>query len=73
MDQEVFFDYVLIKDGSVFITFLRFSAIAINFGMALPKWMIKKENTLLVVGVYALIFLLMLPIVVVRSIAFYGL
>ncbi|VUZ55415.1 unnamed protein product [Hymenolepis diminuta] len=37
---------------------------AINFGMALPKWMIKKENTVIVVGVYALIFLLMLPIVV---------
>nr|CDS30537.1 translocation protein SEC63 [Hymenolepis microstoma] len=37
---------------------------AINFGMALPKWMIKKENAVIVVGVYALIFLLMLPIVV---------
>ncbi|KAH9277597.1 Translocation protein SEC63 -like protein [Echinococcus granulosus] len=37
---------------------------AINFGMALPKWMIKKENTVLVVGVYAVIFMLMLPLVV---------
>lgn len=38
---------------------------AINFGMALPKWMIEKENTVLVVGVYAVIFMLMLPLVVV--------
>ncbi|KAL5965425.1 hypothetical protein TSMEX_006835 [Taenia solium] len=37
---------------------------AINFGMALPKWMIEKENTMLVVGVYAVIFMLMLPLVV---------
>lgn len=33
--------------------------------MALPKWMIKKENAVLVVGTYAVIFLLMLPMVVV--------
>uniref|UniRef100_A0A5K3FZM8 SEC63 domain-containing protein n=1 Tax=Mesocestoides corti TaxID=53468 RepID=A0A5K3FZM8_MESCO len=32
--------------------------------MALPKWIIQKENTMLVVGVYAIVFMLMLPLVV---------
>nr|VZI16014.1 unnamed protein product [Spirometra erinaceieuropaei] len=37
---------------------------AINFGIALPKWMIKKENNFLVVGAYALVFMFILPLVV---------
>lgn len=39
---------------------------AINFGIALPKWMITKENTVFVVAAYAIVFLLILPSVVVR-------
>ncbi|VDN31649.1 unnamed protein product [Dibothriocephalus latus] len=41
------------------------SLLAINFGIALPKWMIKKENNVLVVGAYALVFMFILPLVVV--------
>ncbi len=43
--------------------------LAIRFGIALPKWMIKKENTVIVVGIYALVFMLILPVVVVSYFA----
>ncbi|KAG5455169.1 secretory subunit [Clonorchis sinensis] len=35
---------------------------AARFGIALPKWMIEKENFYLVIGAYLLLFMLILPI-----------
>ncbi|CAH8602494.1 unnamed protein product [Heterobilharzia americana] len=35
---------------------------AAHFGIALPKWMVQKENFYLVVGAYVLLFMMILPI-----------
>ncbi|KAH8858082.1 Translocation protein SEC63 like [Schistosoma japonicum] len=35
---------------------------AAHFGIALPKWMIQKENFYLVIGAYVLLFMMILPI-----------
>ncbi|KAF5400536.1 Translocation protein SEC63 [Paragonimus heterotremus] len=35
---------------------------AAHFGIALPKWMIQKENFYVVIGAYVLLFMLILPI-----------
>ncbi|CAH8533122.1 unnamed protein product [Schistosoma turkestanicum] len=35
---------------------------AAHFGIALPKWMIQKENFFLVIGAYMLLFIIILPI-----------
>lgn len=49
---------------------------AMSFGIALPSWIVEKENSLLVLGVYALIFMVALPTVVgtwwYRTIRFSG-
>ncbi|TPP57911.1 Translocation protein SEC63 [Fasciola gigantica] len=37
---------------------------AAHFGIALPKWMIQKENFYVVIGAYVLLFMLILPIAV---------
>lgn len=36
-----------------------------QFGIALPKWIVEGKNSYLVLGVYVLIFMIILPIVVV--------
>ena len=49
---------------------------AINFGIALPSWIVEKENSVWVLGLYALVFMVALPIIVgtwwYRSIRFSG-
>nr|CAH8861224.1 unnamed protein product [Trichobilharzia regenti] len=35
---------------------------AAHFGIALPKWMVQKENFYLVIGAYVLLFMMILPI-----------
>lgn len=35
-----------------------------SFGIALPSWIVEKENSVWVLGLYALIFMVALPIVV---------
>uniref|UniRef100_A0A1I8GJ51 J domain-containing protein n=1 Tax=Macrostomum lignano TaxID=282301 RepID=A0A1I8GJ51_9PLAT len=49
---------------------------AINFGIALPKWLVRQENSMLVLGVYGLVFMVLLPVVVgtwwYRTIKFTG-
>jgi translocation protein SEC63 len=36
-----------------------------HFGVALPKWMVDDENSMIVLGIYVLVFIVLLPIVVV--------
>ncbi|ENN75196.1 hypothetical protein HUJ04_002272 [Dendroctonus ponderosae] len=49
---------------------------AMSFGIALPSWIVEKENSVWVLGLYALVFMVALPIVVGtwwnRSIKFTG-
>ncbi|CAH0556466.1 unnamed protein product [Brassicogethes aeneus] len=49
---------------------------ATSFGIALPSWIVEKENSVWVLGLYALVFMVALPIVVgtwwYRSIKFTG-
>lgn len=49
---------------------------ATNFGIALPPWIVEKENSVWVLGLYALVFMVALPIAVgtwwYRSIRFSG-
>ncbi|XP_050306572.1 translocation protein SEC63 homolog [Anthonomus grandis grandis] len=49
---------------------------AMSFGIALPSWIVEKENSIWVLGLYALVFMVALPIVVgtwwYRSIKFTG-
>jgi translocation protein SEC63 len=35
-----------------------------SFGIALPSWIVEKENSVLVLGVYGLIFMVALPTIV---------
>ncbi|CAB3372878.1 Hypothetical predicted protein [Cloeon dipterum] len=48
----------------------------INFGIALPSWIVEKENSVWVLGLYALVFMIALPTVVgmwwYRSIRYSG-
>lgn len=37
---------------------------AMSFGIALPSWIVEKENSVWVLGLYALVFMVALPIVV---------
>ncbi|KAK6187306.1 hypothetical protein SNE40_005367 [Patella caerulea] len=47
-----------------------------RFGIALPKWIVERENSLWVLGVYGLVFMIILPVVVgiwwYRSIKYSG-
>lgn len=49
---------------------------ATNFGIALPIWIVEKQNSMWVLGLYALVFMIILPIAVgtwwYRSIQFSG-
>ncbi|CAD5126075.1 DgyrCDS14241 [Dimorphilus gyrociliatus] len=49
---------------------------ATNFGIALPIWIVEKQNSMWVLGLYALVFMIILPVVVgtwwYRSIQFSG-
>lgn len=49
---------------------------AMSFGIALPSWIVEKENSVWVLGLYALVFMVALPIAVgtwwYRSIRFSG-
>jgi len=49
---------------------------AMSFGIALPSWIVEKENSVVVLGLYALVFMVALPIVVgtwwYRSIKYSG-
>ncbi|KAL1491436.1 hypothetical protein ABEB36_012035 [Hypothenemus hampei] len=49
---------------------------AMSFGIALPSWIVEKENSIWVLGLYALVFMVALPIIVgtwwYRSIKFTG-
>lgn len=38
-----------------------------SFGIALPSWIVEKENSVWVLGLYALVFMVALPIVVSNS------
>lgn len=50
--------------------------IVTQFGIALPKWIVEGKNSYLVLGVYVLIFMIILPIIVgswwYRSIKYTG-
>lgn len=37
---------------------------AMSFGIALPSWIVQKENSMLVLGLYALVFMVALPFMV---------
>lgn len=37
---------------------------AMSFGIALPSWIVEKENSVWVLGLYALVFMVALPVVV---------
>jgi len=37
---------------------------AMSFGIALPSWIVEKENSVWVLGLYALVFMVALPTVV---------
>ncbi|KAI1286775.1 Translocation protein SEC63 -like protein [Halotydeus destructor] len=37
---------------------------AMSFGIALPSWIVEKENSIIVLGIYALVFMIALPTVV---------
>jgi len=37
---------------------------ATSFGIALPSWIVEKENSILVLGLYALVFMIALPTIV---------
>ncbi|KAI0226507.1 J domain-containing protein [Lamellibrachia satsuma] len=37
---------------------------ATHFGIALPKWIVEKQNSVWVLGLYALVFMVVLPVVV---------
>ncbi|CAG2110446.1 unnamed protein product, partial [Medioppia subpectinata] len=37
---------------------------AMSFGIALPSWIVEKENSFLVLGLYALVFMIALPVAV---------
>jgi translocation protein SEC63 len=39
-----------------------------HFGIALPKWMVDDKNSMFVLGIYVLVFIVILPIVVVSTI-----
>ena len=36
---------------------------ATSFGIALPSWIVEKENSIIVLGIYALLFMIALPVV----------
>ena len=38
---------------------------ATHFGIALPKWIVEKQNSVWVLAVYGLVFMVILPVVVV--------
>lgn len=40
---------------------------AMSFGIALPSWIVEKENSVWVLGLYALVFMVALPIVVSKK------
>lgn len=42
---------------------------AMSFGIALPSWIVEKENSVWVLGLYALVFMIALPTAV--SVLFY--
>lgn len=37
---------------------------AMSFGIALPSWIVQKENSVWVLGLYALVFMVALPVLV---------
>lgn len=39
---------------------------AMSFGIALPSWIVEKENSVWVLGLYSLVFLIALPVVVCK-------
>lgn len=41
-----------------------------SFGIALPSWIVEKENSVWVLGLYALVFMIALPIVVSKCDSF---
>lgn len=49
---------------------------AVSFGIALPSWIVEKENSIWVLGLYALLFMVALPVSVCtwwyRSIRYSG-
>ncbi len=40
---------------------------AMQFGIALPKWIIEGKNSYIVLGIYVLVFMIIMPAVVVSS------
>lgn len=40
---------------------------AMSFGIALPSWIVQKENSVWVLGLYALVFMVALPVMVSES------
>ena len=40
---------------------------ATHFGIALPKWIVEKQNSVWVLAVYGLVFMVILPVVVVSA------
>lgn len=58
MDQEVcFYKYFLLK---IFCFFL-----VTHFGIALPKWLVDHKNSVFVLLIYASVFMIVLPVIIV--------
>ena len=60
MDQEV-----LISTNFFFSNFFVFSVT--HFGIALPKWLVDHQNSIFVLLIYAGVFMIVLPVIIVRK------
>lgn len=40
---------------------------AASFGIALPSWIVEKQNSVWVLGLYLLVFIIVLPVIVVSD------
>ena len=44
---------------------------AASFGIALPSWIVEKQNSVWVLGLYLLVFIIVLPVIVVSDTLLY--
>lgn len=58
-------EFVFSSHGYLNLTWKIFSVM--SFGIALPSWIVEKENSIWVLGLYTLVFMVALPTVVVSQ------
>lgn len=61
MDQEVWFIQVLYLRNCLFLFLVT------HFGIALPKWLVDHKNSVFVLLIYASVFMIVLPVIIVRK------